>query len=264
MQRIAPLPLRGCSPPEPDSLVSARAHTGARVPSHFWPRSATAVLCSLPCPPQRRAPAPPGHAAQHRHEAMGANRGTPATVATEQRAVRSHQVQVQVAHHAMASAFSAVNGKFGAVGIEPVGSVKLEFAALRFKSDPLGPALLSSWTKRSPFAPSMPGSGASVTLRPSGPLVVAAATGNPHPHRCRFPWHHPETPSVQRKFRCYRPSTGASATPVWVPRRTTPSGVSAATMRPPSRPPSGPRSITQSASATTSRSCSITTTLWPP
>ncbi len=33
--------------------------------------------------------------------------------------------------------------------------------------------------------------------------------------------------------------------------------------RPPS-PPSGPRSISQSASAMTSRSCSITTTLWPP
>ena len=29
-------------------------------------------------------------------------------------------------------------------------------------------------------------------------------------------------------------------------------------------PPSGPRSISQSASAITSRSCSITTTLWPP
>jgi hypothetical protein len=33
--------------------------------------------------------------------------------------------------------------------------------------------------------------------------------------------------------------------------------------RPP-LPPSGPRSMTQSASAITSRSCSITTTLWPP
>jgi hypothetical protein len=47
-------------------------------------------------------------------------------------------------------------------------------------------------------------------------------------------------------------------------QRTTPSGVPAATMRPPALPPSGPRSMTQSASAITSRSCSITTTLWPP
>ena len=37
-----------------------------------------------------------------------------------------------------------------------------------------------------------------------------------------------------------------------------------ATTRPPLTPPSGPRSMTQSASAITSRSCSITTTLWPP
>lgn len=57
---------------------------------------------------------------------------------------------------------------------------------------------------------------------------------------------------------------GASALPVWVPKRTRPSGVVAATICPPPSPPSGPRSMTQSASAITSRSCSMTTTLWPP
>ena len=58
-----------------------------------------------------------------------------------------------------------------------------------------------------------------------------------------------------------RASTGPKATPVCVPKRTRASGVMAATMRPPALPPSGPRSMTQSASAITSRSCSITTTL---
>ena len=52
--------------------------------------------------------------------------------------------------------------------------------------------------------------------------------------------------------------------PVCDPAATTASGVPATTTRPPAPPPSGPRSMTQSASAITSRSCLMTSTLWPP
>ena len=56
----------------------------------------------------------------------------------------------------------------------------------------------------------------------------------------------------------------ASACPVWLARTcTSASGGAAATIVPPPTPPSGPRSMIQSASAITSRSCSITTTLCP-
>ena len=66
---------------------------------------------------------------------------------------------------------------------------------------------------------------------------------------------------AQQKKRYERANTGFKATPVCVPNATTASGVSAATIKPPPSPPSGPRSMIQSASAITSRSCSITTTL---
>ena len=59
--------------------------------------------------------------------------------------------------------------------------------------------------------------------------------------------------------------SGLKNCPVYVrsARRTRSSGVPVATTRPPSSPPSGPRSITQSAVFTTSRLCSMITTVLP-
>ncbi len=59
-------------------------------------------------------------------------------------------------------------------------------------------------------------------------------------------------------------STLRSACPVWLSATwATTSGEPWATIRPPPAPPSGPRSMIQSAVLTTSRLCSITTTVLP-
>jgi hypothetical protein len=75
------------------------------------------------------------------------------------------------------------------------------------------------------------------------------------------PWRNGGTPTGPAVVQA-RASTGFSATPVWLRgSSTSASGVHCATTVPPFTPPSGPRSMTQSASAITSRSCSMTTTL---
>ena len=68
-----------------------------------------------------------------------------------------------------------------------------------------------------------------------------------------------------RRIRQEPASSGLKNCPVYErsARRASSSGVPVATTRPPSSPPSGPRSITQSAVFTTSRLCSMITTVLP-
>ncbi|MBX3200548.1 MAG: HipA domain-containing protein [Labilithrix sp.] len=76
----------------------------------------------------------------------------------------------------------------------------------------------------------------------------------------------PVRPERPRAFPCaLARRISARKRPVWEPfTRATSSGVPAQTTRPPPAPPSGPMSTIQSAHFTTSRLCSMTTTVLPP